>query len=96
MKKASFLTQPLFLLGISLFIYIMALSLPALTFEIVEHKTIHTGSIYIMKGVEVTIGGILGLLFLQAPAIGWLANPLDISKIVSFCDKRTLEKFFDT
>ena len=76
MKKASFLTQPLFLLGISLFIYIMALSLPALTFEIIEPKTIHTGSTYIMKGVEVTIGGILGLLFLQASAIGWLANPL--------------------
>ncbi|NEU80311.1 hypothetical protein [Nostoc sp. UIC 10630] len=76
MKKASFLTQPLFLLGISLFIYIMALSLPALTFEIIEPKTIHTGSTYIMKGIEVTIGGILGLLFLQAPAIGWLANPL--------------------
>lgn len=76
MKKASFLTQPLFLLGISLFIYIMALSLPALTFEIIEPKTIHTGSIYIMNGIEATIGGILGLLFLQAPAIGWLANPL--------------------
>ncbi|MGJ5632108.1 hypothetical protein [Nostoc sp. CALU 1950] len=77
MKKVSFLTQPLFLLGISLFIYyIMALSLPALTFEIIEPKTIHTGSTYIMKGVEATIGGILGLLFLQAPAIGWLANPL--------------------
>ncbi|MEH2189064.1 MAG: hypothetical protein V7K64_23310 [Nostoc sp.] len=76
MKKPSFLTQPLFLLGISLFIYIMALSLPALTFEIIEPKTIHTGSTYIMKGIEVTIGGILGLLFLQASAIGWLANPL--------------------
>ena len=76
MKKAFFLTQPLFLLGISLVLYIMALSLPALAFEIVEHKTIHTGSIYIMKGAEVTIGGVIGLLFLQVPAIGWLANPL--------------------
>ncbi|AFY44097.1 hypothetical protein [Nostoc sp. PCC 7107] len=76
MKKAFFWTQPLFLLGISLVLYIMALSLPALAFEIVEYKTIYTNSITIMKGAEVTMWGVLGLLFLQAPAIGWLANPL--------------------
>jgi hypothetical protein len=29
-----------------------------------------------MKGIELTFFGMIGLLFLQIPAIGWLANPI--------------------
>ena len=32
--------------------------------------------VYAMKGIELTFLGIIGLLFLQIPAIGWIANPL--------------------
>jgi hypothetical protein len=32
--------------------------------------------VYAMKGIELTFFGIIGLLFLQIPAIGWLANPI--------------------
>jgi hypothetical protein len=32
--------------------------------------------VYAMKGIELTFFGIIGLLFLQVPAIGWLANPI--------------------
>lgn len=67
-------------LGLSLFLYGIALALPCLLFEIVpreisiEHLKDY-GSFYEMKGLEVTAWGILGLLFLQIPALGWLANP---------------------
>jgi hypothetical protein len=88
MKKIPLLTQPLFLLGISLLLYITALILPALAFEIVEHRAMDTSSIYIMKGAEVTAWGILGLLFLQVPAIGWLANPLYWFSCLSFVQKK--------
>jgi hypothetical protein len=88
MKNTPFFAQPLFLLGISLLLYITAFSLPALAFEIVEHKTTHTGIIYIMKGAEVTVWGVLGLLFLQVPAIGWLANPLYWFSCLFFVKKK--------
>ncbi len=29
-----------------------------------------------MKGIELTFFGIIGLFFLQIPAIGWFANPI--------------------
>jgi len=32
--------------------------------------------VYAMKGIELTFFGIIGLFFLQIPAIGWLANPI--------------------
>lgn len=80
--------QPLFLLGISLLLYITALSLPALAFKVVEHRATHASSIYIMKGVEVTAWGILGLLFLQVPAIGWLANPIYLFSCQLFAQKQ--------
>ena len=88
MKKTPLFAQPLFLLGISLLLYITALSLPALVFEIVEHRTTHTSSIYIMKGAEVTAWGVLGLLFLQVPSIGWLANPLYWFSCLFFVQKK--------
>ena len=88
MKKIPLFTQPLFLLGISLLLYITALSLPALTFKRVEHRAMHANSIYIMKGLEVTAWGIFGLLFLQWPAIGWLANPLYWFSCVLFANKK--------
>lgn len=75
-KKAPFFKHRFFLLGISLSLYTMGLIFPALAFEIVDFKTLHTGVIIDMKRIEVTAWGILGLLFLQIPAIGWLANPL--------------------
>jgi hypothetical protein len=68
-------------LGFSLLLYGIALSLPCLLFEIVarEASIDHLkdyGGFYAMKGLEVTVWGILGLLFLQIPALGWLANPV--------------------
>lgn len=67
-------------LGFSLLLYGMALSLPCLLFNIVPRDPLVINhlkdyGIYEMKGIEVTAWGILGLLFLQIPAIGWLANP---------------------
>jgi len=88
MKKKLFFTPPWFLLGISLLLYITALSLPALAFKIVEHGTTHPISIFIMNGAEVTACGILGLLFLQVPAIGWLANPLYWFSCLLFVQKK--------
>jgi hypothetical protein len=41
-----------------------------------------------MRGIEVTAWGVLGLLFLQIPAIGWLANPLYWFSCVSFVQKK--------
>ncbi|MEH2268703.1 MAG: hypothetical protein V7K68_09770 [Nostoc sp.] len=76
MKKPFLFDKGLILLGISLLLYIIALNLPALAFEIVDNKTKEISFIYIMKGAEVTIGGFIGLFFFQIPAIGWLANPL--------------------
>ena len=76
MKKTPFFKHRLFLLGVSLSLYTMGLILPALVFEIVNYKTSYSGVMVNMRGIEVTAWGILGLLFLQIPAIGWLANPL--------------------
>ncbi|MEY3302856.1 MAG: hypothetical protein ACK5RE_14825 [Pseudanabaena sp.] len=94
MKKVSFFDRRLFLLGISLCLYIMGLVFPSLAFEIINYKTIHSGIIVDMRGIEVTAWGILGLLFLQIPAIGWLANPLYWFSCVSFVKKKyQLSKF---
>jgi hypothetical protein len=41
-----------------------------------------------MRGIEVTAWGVLGLLFLQIPAIGWLANPLYWFSCISFVQKK--------
>jgi hypothetical protein len=76
MKTSPFFTRPLFLLGLSLLLYITALGLPALGFHIVESDTGTVSSLYSMRGIEVTAWGFLGLLFLQVPASAWLANPL--------------------
>ena len=88
MKKVPFFDRRLFLLGISLWLYIMGLVFPALAFEIVNYKTVHSGIIIDMKGIEVTAWGVLGLLFLQIPAIGWLANPLYWLSCVFFVKKK--------
>ncbi|WP_103669411.1 hypothetical protein [Pseudanabaena sp. BC1403] len=88
MKKVPFFDRRLFLLGISLWLYMMGLVFPALAFEIVNYKTVHSGIIIDMKGIEVTAWGVLGLLFLQIPAIGWLANPLYWLSCVFFVKKK--------
>jgi hypothetical protein len=88
MKKAPFFKHRLFLLGVSLSLYTMGLIFPALAFEIVNYKTLHSGVIIDMKGIEVTAWGILGLLFLQIPAIGWLANPLYWLSCIFFVKKK--------
>ncbi|PZO36157.1 MAG: hypothetical protein DCF19_22275 [Pseudanabaena frigida] len=88
MKKTPFFKRRLFLLGVSLSLYIMGLILPALAFEIVNFKTSYSGVMVNMKGIEVTAWGVLGLLFLQIPAIGWLANPLYWLSCVFFVKKK--------
>ena len=88
MKKTPFFKHRLFLLGVSLSLYTMGLILPALVFEIVNYKTSYSGVMVNMRGIEVTAWGILGLLFLQIPAIGWLANPLYLFSCVSFVNKK--------
>lgn len=78
-----------FLVSLSLLLYGIALSLPCLLFDIVpkpgvSEPNLPTGklnaygypdNIYHMTGIELTIAGIFGLLFLQIPAVYWLANP---------------------
>ncbi|MEA5471943.1 hypothetical protein [Spirulina sp. 06S082] len=68
-------------LGLSLFLYSIALALPCLLFNVVtiDAATVSPSDpndIYAMKGIELTFFGIIGLLFLQIPAIGWFANPI--------------------
>lgn len=69
------------LLGLSLFLYGIALVLPCLLFDVVPKDSVGVipsdpNDVYAMKGIELTFFGIIGLLFLQVPAIGWLANPI--------------------
>lgn len=79
----------LVILGLSLLIYGIALSLPCLLFNIVpqpgHEANAPTGTlnaygypdnITSMNGFELTIAGVFGLLFFQIPAVGWLANPM--------------------
>lgn len=66
------------LLGLSLLLYGTALALPCLLFNVVPIAPagVTATHVYTMKGAELTAWGIFGLLFLQIPAIGWLANPI--------------------
>ncbi|MEQ9621606.1 hypothetical protein [Coleofasciculus chthonoplastes] len=68
-------------LVLSLFLYGIALALPCLLFNVVPTDSVGVSpsdpnDVYAMKGIELTFFGIIGLLFLQIPAIGWFANPL--------------------
>jgi len=64
-------------LGLSLLLYGIALAMPCLLFNVVPiAPTVNPTHVYAMKGAELTAWGIFGLLFLQIPAIGWLANPI--------------------
>lgn len=68
-------------LGLSLFLYGIALALPCLLFNVVPIDSVggnpsDPNDMYAMKGIELTFFGIIGLFFLQIPAIGWLANPI--------------------
>lgn len=76
---------------LSLLLYGIALSLPCLFFHIVPREGVtaspgqlptgnlnaygYPDNIAEMTGIELTVMGIFGLLFVQIPAIGWLANP---------------------
>lgn len=69
------------LLGVSLFLYGIALALPCLLFNVVPIDSVvgspsDPNNVYAMMGIELTFFGMIGLLFLQIPAIGWFANPL--------------------
>jgi hypothetical protein len=90
MQKTPFFKHRLFFLGVSLSLYIIGLILPALTFEIINNKTLPSGIMVDMRGIEVTAWGILGLLFLQIPAIGWLANPFYWLSCKFFAKKKYL------
>lgn len=68
-------------LGLSLFLYGAGLALPCLLFNVVPIDSVggspsDPSNVYAMKGIELTFFGIIGLLFLQVPAIGWFANPI--------------------
>jgi len=68
-------------LGLSLFLYGIALALPCLLFNVVPIDSVGVSpsdpnDVYAMKGIELTFFGMIGLLFLQIPAIGWFANPI--------------------
>lgn len=69
------------LLGLSLFLYGLALALPCLLFNVVPIDSVGASpsdpnAVYAMRGFELTFFGIIGVLFLQIPAIGWFANPI--------------------
>lgn len=81
------------LLGISLFLYGIALALPCLLFNVVPIDSVgespsDPNDIYGMGGIELTFFGIIGLLFLQIPAIGWFANPLYWLCCITFMMRR--------
>jgi len=68
-------------LGLSLFLYGIALALPCLLFNVVPIDSVGVipsdpNDVYAMRGIELTFFGIIGLLFLQVPALGWFANPI--------------------
>ncbi len=80
-------------LGLSLFLYGLALALPCLLFNVVPTESVGASSsdpndVYAMKGIELTFFGIIGLLFLQIPAIGWFANPIYWLCCVTFMMRR--------
>lgn len=80
-------------LGLSLFLYGVALSLPCLLFNVVPIDAAGGGlsdpnNVYAMKGIELTFFGMIGLLFLQIPALGWLGNPIYWLCCVTFMMQR--------
>lgn len=80
-------------LGLSLFLYGMALALPCLLFNVVPIDSVGAShsdpnDIYAMRGIELTFFGIIGLLFLKIPAIGWFANPLYWLSCIMFMLRR--------
>jgi hypothetical protein len=91
-------------LGVSLFCYGLAQALPCLMFLIVPNdfvgKYIPSGKLnaygapidlYDYSGIELTIAGLFGLLFMQIPpALGWLANPAYWLSSVFFMQQKYL------
>lgn len=80
-------------LGLSLFLYGIALALPCLLFNVVPIGSIGVSpsdpnDVYAMKGIELNFFGIIGLLFLQIPAISWLTNPIYWSCCITFMMQR--------
>jgi hypothetical protein len=80
-------------LGLSLFLYGVAQALPCLLFNVVPIDAAGGGlsdpnNVYAMKGIELTFFGMIGLLFLQIPAIGWFANPLYWLGCITFLMQR--------
>ncbi|PMB48584.1 hypothetical protein CEN40_06945 [Fischerella thermalis CCMEE 5205] len=89
------MTNRVIFIGLSLFLYGIALSLPALAFKIVEitfggqnnkvEIATLTDKITTMTGAELTLVGFFGLLLLVIPpSIGWLANPAYWTSCVFF------------
>ena len=79
----------------SLLLYGMAQALPCLSFvsesaiEVLEPAVTGqipleslAGNTIVMKGMELSFWGFFGLLFLQIPALGWLANPTYLFSLV--------------
>ncbi|MGB3311353.1 MAG: hypothetical protein WA939_20700 [Nodosilinea sp.] len=80
-------------LGLSLFLYSIALALPCLLFNVIPINSIGVtpsdpSHVYAMRGIELTFFGIIGLLFLQIPAIGWFANPIYWLSCITFMMQR--------
>lgn len=80
-------------LGLSLFLYDIALALPCLLFNVVPIDSVgdspsDPNDVYAMKGIELTFFGIIGLFFLQIPAIGWFANPIYWLYCITFMMQR--------
>lgn len=82
-------------IALSLLIYGIAMSLPALSFKIVDSTSKGANNnpelatlpnhITTMTGAELTVVGFFGLMFLVIPAvIGWLANPVYWSSCLLF------------
>ena len=63
---------------LSLFLYGVALSLPCLVFDVVPREgvtDVQAQASVQMRGIELIIAGLFGLILTQVSAIGWLANP---------------------
>jgi hypothetical protein len=80
-------------LGLSLFLYGIALALPCLLFNVVPLNPVDgmlsdPNDVYAMRGIELTFFGVIGLLFLQIPSIGWFANPIYWLCCITFMRQR--------
>jgi hypothetical protein len=94
------LTYRRMVFGLSVALYLAALGLPCLLFSIVPQPGYEAqtppgipnpgdaNDTIMLSGIEVTIWGLFGLLFLELPAVAWFANPIYGLSCIWFAGQR--------